>query len=381
MLSFRINLIFLLWYSLPIPPVQAADIYVHDLWQSGTDGYHTYRIPALVATTKGTLLAFCEGRRYARKDAGDIDLLMKRSTDNGRSWSAQQIVWDDSSNTCGNPSPVIDRDTGTVWLLMTWNRGEDHEDQIIASQSRDTRRVFVTSSPDDGSTWARPTEITQYVKKPEWTWYATGPGAGIQIEQGPRAGRLLIPCDHIEAGTKRYYSHVIFSDDHGASWQLGGSSPAQHVNECQIVELSGDRLMLNMRNYHPDQRQRQVAFSADGGLTWQNQHFDPVLVEPICQASIRRYAWPGVGSPNVILFSNPASVQSRSNLTVRASFDEGGTWPLARVFHTGPSAYSDLAVLPGGGIACLFECGEASAYEMIRLTLFELAHLSARSDR
>jgi len=144
---------------------------------------------------------------------------------------------------------VVDRQTGTIWLLSTWNLGSDHEKRIIDGTSKDTRRVFITSSTDDGLSWAKPKEITSDVKQPDWTWYATGPGNGIQLSKGKHKGRLIIPCDHIEAGTKKYFSHVIYSDDHGRSWQLGGSTPDDMVNECAVVQLDNGDLMLNMRNY------------------------------------------------------------------------------------------------------------------------------------
>jgi len=349
------------------------------IWTRGTDGYDTYRIPALAVTTRGTLLAFCEGRKHGTGDSGDIDLLVKRSTDGGTTWSGQRVIWDDAANTCGNPCPIVDRKTGAVWLLTTWNRGDDKEPAIIARKSRDTRRVFVTSSADDGVTWDKPREITADVKKPDWTWYATGPGAGIQIERGPSAERMVAPCDHIEAATGRYYSHVITSDDHGNSWRLGGSSPQDQVNECEVVELSGHRLMLNMRNCDRARHARQIAFSEDGGQTWNDQRFDEVLIEPICQASLRGHGWDSAGRRSILLFSNPADAKARKNMTVRGSFDEGKTWSGLRVLHAGPSAYSDLAVLGDGQCACLFEAGAKNPYETIVLARFGLNAL-ARSD-
>ena len=335
------------------------------LFVSGQDGYDTYRIPALAVSKRGTVLAFCEGRRLGRGDSGDIDLLVKRSTDDGRTWSSQQVVWDDASNTCGNPCVVVDQETGAISLLMTWNRGDDHEPQIIAQTSKDSRRVFVTKSEDDGVTWSVPRDITNDVKKKDWTWYATGPGSGIQIQHGPHKGRLVIPCDHIEAGTRHYYSHVVYSDDFGKSWLLGGTTPQHQVNECEVVELAGGQLMLNMRNYDRSKKNRQVAVSDDGGATWRDQRFDPALIEPICQASIERYRWPTESSKSVILFSNPASRDRRAMMTVRISVDEGQTWETSRTLHTGPSAYSDLAVLANGEIACLYEAGRKDPYETI----------------
>ncbi len=346
------------------------------IWRAGDAGYHTYRIPALAQTTNGTLLAFCEGRQAGQGDAGDIDLLVRRSTDEGRSWSAQQVVWNDGKNTCGNPAPVVDQRTGTIWLLMTWNRGEDREPDIIARTSGDTRRVFITRSNDDGLNWSDPREITGSVKKTNWTWYATGPGAGIQLERGPHRGRLVIPCDHIESGTKRYFSHVIFSDDHGANWQLGGTTPFDQVNECQVVEVPGDRLLLNMRNYNPAQRSRQIAFSADGGATWRDQRFDPELIEPICQASLRGGAWLDDGSRRILYFANPASPTRRERLTVRMSLDSGATWPRQRVLHAGPSAYSDLVVLDHARLGLLYEAGGRSPYESIVFEQVELGTLA-----
>ncbi|MBM4029555.1 MAG: exo-alpha-sialidase, partial [Planctomycetes bacterium] len=169
----------------PSAPEGQMDVYV-----SGTAGYHTYRIPSLIVTKKGTILAFCEGRKNSRSDTGDIDLLMKRSADGGKTWSDAMLVWNDKGNTCGNPCPVVDQGTGVIWLLMTWNRGDDNEAAIKAGTGKDTRRVFVSSSADDGATWTRPVDITASVKHKDWRWYATGPGVGIQLQRGPHKGRL-----------------------------------------------------------------------------------------------------------------------------------------------------------------------------------------------
>lgn len=350
------------------------------LFARGQQGYFSYRIPALAVTPSGTVLAFAEGRKNAGGDAGKIDLFVRRSTDNGITWSAQQMVWADQDNTCGNPCAVVDRSNGTIWLLSTWNRGEDHEKDIIARTSRDTRRVFVLHSTDDGKTWSAPREITTDVKLTNWTWYATGPGSGIQIEQGPHQGRLVIPCDHLEAEPKKACSHIIFSDDHGTTWQLGGTTPQAGVNECEVVELPGGKLMLNMRGYDRAQNHRQVSVSEDGGLTWQEQHIDESLIEPRCQAAIERMSWPGATNRSVILFSNPANQTKRLNLTLRASFDEGRTWPVSRVLHPGPSAYSDLAVLANGQIASLYEAGATNAYETIVFQNLTLDWLSLEPD-
>lgn len=343
-----------------------------DLFMSGQNGYHTYRIPAIVKTTKGTLLAFCEGRKNSRSDTGDIDTLVRRSIDGGSTWAPQEVVWDDAGNCCGNPAPVVDEDTGTTWLLSTWNRGDDHEGAIKSRKSKDSRRVFVTCSRDDGLTWAKPKEITQATKKPDWTWYATGPCHGIQLRQGKRKGRLVIPCDHIEATTGHYYSHAIYSDDHGATWKLGDSTPRHQVNECAVAELSDGRLMLNMRNYDRSKKARQVAISGDGGKVWTDQRFDPVLIEPICQGSLLSVHPPEDHAKPWLLFSNPASTSKRSRMTVRLSLDDGKTWAVSKLIHAGGSAYSDLVQVGENEIGCLYE---KDGYKTITLARFALEWL------
>lgn len=337
----------------------------------GTDGYHTFRIPAIVANGAGDLLAICEGRKRGGGDAGDIDTVCKLSSDGGKTWGQLGVIWDDGNNTCGNPCVVRDAKTGKLWLLGTWNRGDDHEAQIIAQTSKDTRRVFVTSSSDDGRTWATPRELTSDVKPTNWTWYATGPGAGIQMQRGPHQGRLVIPCDHIEAGTKGYFSHVIYSDDHGQTWKLGGSTPEHRVNECEVAELTDGALLLNMRSYDPGKKARQTAVSRDGGRTWTEQKIVPELVDPICQASLRRLSWPQGEQPGVLLFANAAS-ERRERLTVRASFDDGRTWPVSRLLSAQPAAYSCLVALPGGAIGLLYETGSKSPYQSIAFVGFTL---------
>jgi len=352
------------------------------VFTSDADGYNTYRIPALLTTQKGTLLAFCEGRKSGRGDSGNIDLLLKRSEDGGRTWSNHQIVWDDAKNTCGNPCPVQDRQTGTIHLLLTWNRGDDRESAIKKNTSKDTRRVYVATSSDDGMTWSEPRQITDTTKRPEWRWYATGPGVGIQLQKGPAKGRLVVPCDHslvTPNDPDGYNSHVIISDDHGRTWKIGGVITPK-VNECQIVELADGTLTINMRNYDRSKTCRAIATSTDAGATFSAVTHDPALVEPICQASFLRYTLESEHDKNRVLFSNPARPKDRRQMTVRLSYDEGKTWPVSRILHAGPAAYSCLAVMPNADIACLYEAGKGNPYETITFARFDLDWLTGTAE-
>lgn len=348
-----------------------------DLYVGNTEGYHTLRIPSLVMTVSGTVLAFCEGRRDGREDSGDIDLVLRRSEDGGQTWSPLQVVWNDPGNTCGNPCPVVDRDTGTVWLLMTHNLGQDRAPEMHASTAVGTRTVWVSRSADDGRSWSEPTEITESTKASSWTWYATGPGAGIQLQ----GGRLLVPCDH-KLVTDDYFSHVIYSDDHGETWSIGGTVPDNHVNECEVVELEDGRLLINMRNYDRDQHTRATSISHDAGISWSPTAHDETLVDPICQGSIRRFSEEGWSDRDCILFSNPASESARENMTIRLSYDECKTWSYSRRLNVGPSGYSCLAALPDGLIGCLYERGDNDYRERLTLAMFDLDWLkSSSSDR
>jgi sialidase-1 len=350
----------------------AAEPAQTDVFTAGADGYHTYRIPALVATQKGTLLAICEGRKTGRGDHGDLDLVLKRSTDGGQTWGKLELIHEEGGTakvTIGNPCPVVDQSTGTIWLPLT----------------RDNDRVLMTSSSDDGKTWAKPRDITADVKASDWNWYATGPGNGIQLTRGKHLGRLVIPCDHRvgasqddkENWDKAGRSHVIYSDDHGQTWKLGGSTDFA-MNECAVVELPDGTLMLNSRSYR-GKACRGVSLSKDGGATWEPTTDDPALVESVCQASLISFDAPGskAGDRSLLVFSNPAVPKGRHHLTVRLSEDDGKTWTHSRLVCEGSSAYSSLAALPGGEIGLLYERND---YKQLTFTRFPPSWAMEKKD-
>lgn len=218
-------------------------------------------------------------------------------------------------------------------------------------------------SDDGGLTWSKPENISAQAKRADWTWYATGPGNGIQL----RNGRLLIPCNHRMTkvrNDKSSFSHVLYSDDHGKTWQIGGVAE-KNTNECQVAELDNDDVLLSIRSHENPGKKHAFATSVDKGLTWSPVWFDQSLPDPTSQASLIGLK-SGADGKTSLLFSNPASTK-RERMTVRLSNDRGKTWPLGKVLHEGPAGYSSLVELPAGQAGCFYEQGGKGAKEGISL--------------
>lgn len=305
-------------------------------------GFQLFRIPALVKTNKQTLLVFAEARKLSSNgDGGDIDLVLKRSTDGGKTWGDMITIWDDGVNTCGNPVPIVDKETGVIHLLST----------------RNNQRVFAMKSTDDGLTWSTPQEITSSVKPSGWGFYGTGPVHGIQISDGPYQGRLVVPSYStvLINGVSKRSSFMIYSDDRGDSWKIGNLTKQEDVGECTVVELQGGRLMLNLRS---NLNYRSIATSDNGGITWSESRYDELLVDPLCQASLLGHK---KGNVNTLFFANPASL-TREKITIRKSSDEGMTWPQSYQVYAGPSAYTDMVMMNDATIGIVFESGITSPH-------------------
>jgi len=342
-----------------------------DVFIAGQDGYHTYRIPSIIVTHKGTLLAFCEGRMSGAADKSPTDMVLKRSLDNGKTWMPMQMVIRGVPDAVMDPCPVIDRTTGRIYLM--YDRYPRGFKMSAAGWGMDSASAWVTHTDDDGQTWSEPINITKSTKKREWTQIAHGPGRGIQTQ----TGRLVIPCNCYDIEGQQW-AFAIYSDDHGDTWQLGGEI-GPRMSESQVVELADGCLVLNMRSYR-ERGCRAMAISRDGGITWTDPVDVPDLIEPVCQASVLLHDTEAGRGTGLSLFSNPAS-RDRTRMTIKLSYDEGRTWPVAGLIYAGPSAYSCLAVLSDGTLACLYERGESNPYEKIALAQFNiewLTHANAR---
>jgi len=329
-----------------------------------TLGYDTFRIPALLATAKGILLAFCEGRVASMADYGAIHVLCMRSTDGGKTWSAPAVVAREGEATMGNACPVEAAD-GSIHLLGNWNAAGEEESQILNGTAQ-PRRTWHCVSRDDGISWSEPEDITPSVREKGWTWYACGPCHGVRMANG----RLLIPCNHgllhpLPGANSPYVPHVIFSDDNGASWQLGGEGGIDG-NESTLAVLPDGGLYFNIRSYK-GHACRQHTWSRDGGETFLPPMDAADLPEPVCQGSV-------LNVRDALYFINPAMADERTHLTLKKSLDGGKTWKSVCCLWEGPAAYGDLQIL-GDSLFVLFEAGREHAYEGLRLWQKKLSDL------
>ena len=336
----------------PVPPEEEVPSSEFNyIYNQGTDGFELYRIPAIVKSKSNTLLAFAEARKArSNGDSGDIDLVVKRSSDNGKTWSKQITIWNDGQNTCGNPVPIVD-DRGRIHLLMTWNFQTDKWGAITNGTGEDSRRPYYTYSDDDGITWAQPVEITSSVKKEKWDWYATGPCHGIQIQKGIHKGRLVAPNYFTtrESGKVTSYSHIIYSDDYGKTWKPGEPTPVGGVGECSVAEIGEGTLMLNMRA--DEGFYRKSCTSIDGGLTWSSPQISIDQIDCKCQGSI-------LSIGGAVFLSYAASATERSIMTIKKSTDNGKNWKGQYTVYEGNSGYSDIVELSDSQIAIIYEGGE-----------------------
>ena len=356
-----------------LPNATPADGSPHEtdrvpVFLSATEDYHTFRIPALVVSNRGTLLAFAEGRKSAGNDTGDIDVVLRRSSDGGRTWQPMQVIADMQLDTIGNPCPVVDHTTGAIFLLLTRNHGEDKQKDIEGGTSREPRTVWLTRSDDDGRSWSSPIDISATTRQPDWGWYGTGPGNGIQLT----SGRLVVPCHHTPAKSHVQSAHVIYSDDHGQSWQLGGVC-GPNCGESAVAEAADGSLVMSMRPHPKSNGERLWSTSHDAGLSWSK----PIakLADPGCQGSLIRTPSITGGVTPALAFLNPNNDQQRTNLSLQLSTDGGRDWPIAIVIDAGPAAYSSVALLPDGRIGCLYERGQRRAYETISFVPVRLPRL------
>lgn len=365
---------------LPLRTARAADgstLEFTNVFVAGDGGYRSIRIPSVVTTRQGTLLAFAEGRGAPQDQAGN-DLVLRRSRDGGRSWEPLQVVQEDGAHSLNNPTTVVDDATGRIFLMyqrIPSHLKESSRETATGWEGTNIYRNLLTVSDDEGKTWSIPRDLTHTTKRADRaTTTASGPGAGIQLKRGSRAGRLIIPFN--EGPYHHWNNYAVFSDDHGEHWKVGAnvpgavvisgaSGPRSQINEVQMVELSDGSVRLNSRPF-AGAPLRKTAVSHDGGETWSAVEDVAELPDPSCNAAILRVTDPKNGSPGMILFSGPLGSR-RERGTLHASRDDGKSWPASRLLWPGSFAYSALTKLPDGGIGCLFEADDYARIVFVRI--------------
>ena len=308
--------------------------------------YFSIVVPVISKTTKNTLLAFGEGRRNGPGDFGDMDIVLRRSNDFGRSWSDIQIVHKHGDGQIGNPCPIVDQDTGRIYLLSCTSV----EDETTIRTGSSYRQIWFSYSEDDGVTWSENRNISSMARREAWYWYATGPAAGIQIQSGKYKGRLVAPANHSylrEDGSDEYACHSIYSDDRGETWKIGSSS-GPGGNETQIAEVGEDLLFQDIRLQTHRTGYRAYRYSRDGGETWDEMRSDESRPCTKTHGSIISLSQRPDGKHNTLVTCNNSPIASRrelnrrEHLVARISTDGGKTWPKSYVVEPASAGYNTL---------------------------------------
>lgn len=371
------TLFFLLIGFTSVAQVKEVPVFV-----SGQEGHQSYRIPAIVSLKNGDLLAFAEGRVHDAGDFGDINIVLKRSRNKGKTWSTLQTVVDYDKFQAGNPAPVVDftdpkYPKGRVFLF--YNTGNNHEAEV--RKGNGLREVWYKTSVDGGLTWSEQVNITTQVHQPkmpqlnaaynfsaDWRSYANTPGHAMQFDSGRYKGRIFVAANHSAGQPQKagmdYQAHGYYTDDHGATFKLSETVSFLGSNEAMAAQLSGDAMVMNIRNQQGNVRQRIIAISNNGGQSWDRTYFDANLPDPVCQGSTLSYV--DKKGDRILLVCNAADVKKRDNLTLRVSKDDGKSWIQNIVIAKSPAgykgnsyaAYSDLVQLKKNNIGVLFEKDE-----------------------
>lgn len=365
-----------LLFSILISTAQSKPVAV---FTSGSEGHKSYRIPAIINLPNGEILTFCEGRVNGSRDFGDINIVMKRSKDKGKTWGSLQTIVDYDRLQAGNPAPVVDLTdpaypNGKIFLF--YNTGNNQEGEV--RKGNGLREVWYKTSTDNGATWSDAINITLQVHRPkqpqvnaaynfseDWRSYANTPGHAMQFQSGKYKGRIYIAANHSAGNPMPRYTDGrafgYYSDDHGRSFHLSADVNMPGGNEATAAELSNDKLIMNIRNQKSDVRARIVAISSTGGETWDTAYFDKNLPDPVCEGSILTIQVKK--GKTILAFCNAADTARRNNLSLRISDDNGKTWKRRILIDKSPTesgmkdytAYSDIVRLSKKAIGVLYE--------------------------
>lgn len=358
-------------------------------------GYHNYRIPSLLVTQKGTLLAVMEGREEMNFDHAKNDIVLKRSTDHGATWSRPTVIQEAGDNVVMNPVMVQGLD-GTIILAYIYFPEKRHSGDRAHSvkqvdpglEGSGIEKVFIIKSKDEGKTWSAPIEITSIAKSGKSSLHAIcGPGNGITLTKGKYKGRVIIPMSEtvLKEKTKMSNNYALYSDDNGVSWKHGKAIPPSLVgnsggNESQMVELEDGHVFVSIRA----KGNRLVSTSNDGGITWEPLVLHKDLVDTGCMSPLLRYKWKDNVGPGVLVHvevTGRVDGRKRGKAVVALSYDNGATWPVQKPLHEKMFDYSSLAILPDGSIGMLAEYDFDGDRAKIKFANFNLAWIEAETKQ
>ena len=322
---------------------------IHTVFNAGEDDVNTYRIPSLVVTNDSSILVFGEARRISWRDKSRTDIVMKKSSDNGETWSSMSDLTKGSTGAYMDPTPIVDKSTGTIFLFCNFWPEDDHS-------GKNNRSILITSS-DNGTSWSEPMDVTESLLQPGQWSMGFGPGKGIQLSEGKYKGRLIMPMRLADSSTKKGYDITLFSDDGGKNWNQG--TPSEANNEFMIAEAGKDTLIYNAR--HNDVR--RVSRSYDGGVTWTPEVTDTILpvISRGCEASI-------LGTGDKLYYCGIDGIPETSDFDERArmslyrSNDGGKTWGESITLYEPASGYTCIDELPDGRLAIIFEDGDTPGF-------------------
>lgn len=354
--------------------------------QTDNMGYHNYRIPSLLVTKNESVLAIMEGRKDMNHDHATNDLVLKRSIDNGKTWSSPKIIVSAGNNVVMNPV-MVQSDTGTIILTYIYfpekrhssNRSHGVKQVEPGLKGDNIEKVYMTRSEDDGVNWSTPEEITHIAKSNKYSLHAiSGPGVGLSLKNGKFKSRIIIPMSEtfLRKGVKTSNNYALYSDDNGNSWKHSKSIPASlngktGGNEIQMVELEDGEVMASIR----DKGHRLISKSYDGGKTWSRLSAHPDLVDTGCMSPLLRYRFKNGNIPGVLIHvgvTGRLDGNKRGKSIIALSYDDGETWPVQKTLYTGKFDYSSLAILPDGKIGMLAEYDFDGDRAKIKLAKFNL---------
>lgn len=342
----------------------------------GDDGSVAYRIPGLVTTPDGTLIAVYDIRHNTGRDLQEyVSIGMSRSRDGGETWEPMRTIMDfgesngmpRAQNGTGDPAVLVDRTTGAIWVVALWANGMGHGltwfNSAAGMDVGQTAQLMMVTSNDDGLTWSEPINVTDQMKDPSWTFFYEGPGSGITMADG-----TLVFANQYKDANGLPHAGIMYSKDHGKTWTT--SAPARDdATESQVVELTPGVLMLNMRDNRGGSR--AVSVTSDMGKTWtEHPSSRSALIEPVCMASLIKSDDNALGRP-LLFFSNPDRTDARTHMTVKTSLDNGMSWPVESQVMLDEEegwGYSCLTMIDPNTVGILYEGSTAMlVFQKIKL--------------